>query len=109
FVTNLYFRNFGNSEERVVLKPYSSTGSAGEDVDFDLQPGELLVASQTELFPGSEPSHFSIQASDAVTVTAGYKIAQGPAATAHVSETGPMGTEFWVYPGESDLVFDGMA
>jgi len=109
FETNIHIHNRSSQMQTVTLRAYDSAGMVLGDQSIDLAGNELFIASQTTVFPGSEPSHFAISGSASCRVSVGYRAASGNAATAHLHEDGAIGPEFWVYQGERSLVFDGVA
>jgi len=109
FLTRLFFLNAGASSAAFTLQPRSRSGQAFDPASVTVDPGNSLEMVSTDLFGSDEVSHFSITAPESGIVTVGYRVAQGQGASAHVNETTLTGRRFLIYPGEQDVVFDGLA
>ncbi|MCB1049029.1 MAG: hypothetical protein H6510_00875 [Acidobacteria bacterium] len=108
FQTTLLLRNNGNTSQSVSLTPYLSDGSTLPDIAQTLGSGEVSALSQSALFGGNSVSYLTMSGDDSVSITSAYR-AVGEGATCHVQQQTETGTVFRVYPGEPDVVFDGMA
>ncbi|MCB1050618.1 MAG: hypothetical protein H6510_06840 [Acidobacteria bacterium] len=109
FETLLTLTNNMGSTQTVTLTPYTSTGTKGTAKAFNVAAYGFTQVKAQDAFPGFDISHFSIAGSKDVIVTAGYRLADGTGATAHVNETSDARRDFYIYSGEWNTVFDGMA
>jgi len=109
YTTQFTFQNRTNSQESVVLAGFLADGTSAASVQVDVPAGTSVMRSHEELFGNTEISHFQIVGSSDVVVSAAYKIAQGEGASAHVHESSSIGESFWIYTGETEYIFDGMA
>ena len=109
FQTTFYFSNSGSSSGSLKLLPYLADGMGSSPVQVNVPAGQRVVKTQNELFGSTEVGHFQITGSQDIQVSAAYKVAEGLGASAHVNEMAQSGKEFWIYPGETDYIFDGMA
>ena len=76
---------------------------------IEVDPAENRRILSTDLFGTNEVSHFSFSGSRECTVSVGYRVEQGPGSTASVNPEVITWKDYWVYPGERDVVFDGVA
>ncbi len=109
FQTTVNMRNTGAYAASVSLEPYGLDGSALTPVSVSVPAGQVVSSLSSDLFNGEDVSHFAIKGSDAITVTASYRIAAGAGASAEASEIDALGKRFAFYQGEWDVVFDGVA
>ena len=109
FETKIHIHNPTNSESFAELKPFLISGDSRSNVVVRLGAGETIVSSSAELFGDDPVSHIEIVSVTDVIVSAAYRSSVSVGASAHLHETSRIGNEFWIYPGEWDLVFDGMA
>lgn len=109
FRTRLVFLNTGTTSANVMLAPRAHNGQRFDSVAVTVDAGHCAEFTSSELFGSDEVSHFSIDGPTHTVVTAAYRIAQGLGASAHVNESTLTGRRFLIYPGEQDVVFDGLA
>jgi hypothetical protein len=109
FVTTIFLENEANLSQTVQFQPYDATGTPLSPVAVSLQPRETKALVQSELFPESSTSHAKIVNTNSVRITTAFKAASGPGATAHVPERTLTSRSYWIYPGEWDVIFDGVA
>ncbi|CAM2069086.1 hypothetical protein SCOR_27200 [Sulfidibacter corallicola] len=108
FQTNLHMYNTGSADASMTLHPYALDGSALTPRTANVPAGEIVVSSNNDLF-GEDVSHFFIEGSEAVTVTASYRADVDAAATAELNESSAAYTKFSFYAADWNLVFDGLA
>ena len=99
--------NRGSAGGDVTLTAFSTTGANLAALSLSPAPGTFTRMSLSELFQG-EVSHIAITGSDQIDLTLAYK-ANGLGASAHVNESSRSGKRWLLYPGETDVVFDGLA
>ncbi len=109
FQTSITLTNNADSAGQIILKAYDSQGGRLAEKTYQLSAWAFQTFTTSSQFPGQDVSHFSIAGDKTIVVTAGYRIASGPGATAHVNETSQYGNVFTIYPGEWETIFDGMA
>ena len=109
FATRVLFLNKGSGSSDVTLQPYSKAGVPGTSSTFSVTGNASVEMLSTNMFGNEEVSHFSIIASDSISVAVAYRVSAGQGASAHVNETTTTGRTFLVFPGEQDVIFDGMA
>jgi len=109
FETLLTITNNSGNASSITLQPYDTAGARLSPQLVQLAPWEFGTWPTGTVFPSQNVSHFSITGDSHVVVTAGYRLASGLGATAHVNETSLRGNYFAMYPGEWDTIFDGMA
>ncbi len=109
YETTLFMTNFAASQAQVELVPYLEDGTRLASVSRNVKPGETLIAASADLFLNQSVSHFGICGSSSVSVTAAYRSTDALSSSAHVPEDSARGTKFLFYPGEWDVVFDGLA
>lgn len=109
FETQVTLTNHSDQSADVTFQPYLSSGSRLPLVTVSIPGYCFQTQNIMGLFGSSEVSHFSISGSADVSVTASYRLASGLGATAHVNESSVVGTRFAMYPGEWNIVFDGLA
>ena len=109
FETEIVITNFSQQRVELILKPYLEDGSALFESPVTVEAGESRVFMPNQLFPDQAVSHFGICGSPSAAVTASYRLTTGPAISAQVNENVDIDQEYLFYPGEWDLVFDGIA
>lgn len=109
FVTRVLAHSSGEGTTQVNLQPFDQSGSPLTAVTLSLIGGNVHSWMSGDLFGNETVSHFSVTAEDDVTLSVAYRVAQGEGASAHVHESAITGREFMIYPGEQDVVFDGLA
>lgn len=109
FGSSIIAHNRGNTPEVVILQPYDANGQGLTPVPVTVNGNSVFRMAKAELLP-SETSHLSITgAGSNVLVSVGYQSNQPNSSTAQIHESAPVGTEFYIYPGEWDYLFDGLA
>ena len=108
FMTDILIHNNGNASETVMLHPYSADGTAMATVNQTVPAGQTFRYAKADLFQ-SETSHFGVSGGANCTVSTGYRANIENGSTAITHESAPIGTEFYVYPGEWDVLYDGVA
>ncbi len=109
FTTTLLATNFGSEAQPVQLIPYLEDGARLETLSLEVPAGASAIRVSTELFGSDDVSHLGICGDASVALSAAYRITSILGASAHVRETSLVDTEFLFYPGEWEIVFDGMA
>ncbi len=109
FETYVIITNFLGSPCEITFKPYDRTGHQLQDVPFALEPFQTIKQKSDDVFGADAVSHFQIVGSSFCHVTIGYQLYEGQGATAHVAESPDRYTDFIIYPGEPEYIFDGMA
>lgn len=108
FGTSILVHNQGDLPGVVTLQPYNASGDALTPVPVAVEAGKVRRFQKSELLP-SEASHASISGSSDVVVSLGYQSTQPNSSTAQIHEAAPIGNVFYIYPGEWDYLFDGLA
>ena len=108
FSTDILIHNRDEQSQTVSLQPYRADGTALDPIDQTIPGEQTRRFTKTELFP-SDTSHIAISGSTTCVVTAGYRANREGASTAMSHEASPIGQSFHVYPGEWDVLFDGVA
>jgi len=108
YETNFLLHNPTDAIGELELQPFDAAGNHMSLITVSLAANELRKLHQSDLFD-TGVSHFSIGGCESCTVTAAYSAVGINGGAAHVHETGPMGTDFFVYPGDWSALYDGMA
>lgn len=108
FNTSVLVHNRGSNIGAVTLQPYNASGQALTPVPVVVNPGTVERFSKSEILP-DEASHMSILGSADCVVSLGYQSVQENSSTAQIHEAPSIGTTFFIYPGEWDYLFDGLA
>ena len=112
FTTTILARNGGSEDGTITLLGYDSEGNLIEGAEEDrrvVDHGFMTEALDSIFGELTNLSHVGISDSADVKVSMGYKAADGNGATAHLNEQSAGVTTWFFYPGEADLVFDGIA
>lgn len=109
FEAELIFWNSASGQNAIRVRALDASGGNLGDEDLILGPHEIRREQVSNLFAGTNPTHFGLSGDSAIKSVIAYRAASGLAATAHIAEDDMHSKEFWVYPGEWDLIFDGMA
>lgn len=109
FTTTILATNFSGGPVRAELVPYLEDGSASAPLSLEVPAGASLARLSTELFGQENISHIGICGDSSLAFSAAHRIASIQGASAHSNETSTVDTEFLFYPGEWEIVFDGMA
>ena len=108
FETSILIHNRSANDRMVTIHPYSADGQALESESVLVPAGWVRRFAKADLVPANT-SHAAISGSTDCVVSVGYRAAQASASTAQIHETPPVGNSFTFYPGEWDLLFDGIA
>lgn len=108
FLTEITCNNVTRAKTSITLRPYTQNGEPLQPTTLDISGQPFLKMSADEVFGGQEVSHFLVDGHPLITVTVGYRQVTG-GATAQVQESAKSGQLFALFPGEWDLVFDGLA
>ncbi len=109
FDTELLFHNPTNSAKTLTLTPLSTSGSAGQPVNVNLPAGTTQRALQQTYFNSSAASFTSSGCSECV-FSLGYRAAGlADASTAQVHQNDRTETDYLIYPGEWEYLYDGAA
>lgn len=109
FQTQLTAANYGTEGGVLDLVGYLADGTPGGAVSLALAPGERADLDARNLFGEAEISHLAIYAPDRLMLTASYRLAEGASAAAQAHEMRATASEFSLYLGDPELVYDGMA
>ena len=108
FDTDVFVHNRSDESGSVTFQPYDPSGAALETVDVVVPAGSTRRFAKTELFEATT-SHLSVTGSTHCITSVGYRAMADRASTAVVHEAAPVGQSFSIFPGEWDLLFDGIA
>lgn len=108
FNTSLVLHNRSNAEQTVTFTPYANDGSALSQVMQTVGAGQTMRLAKADLFDGNT-SHLSISGSTDCIVSAGYRANSDGASTSISHEVSPTGKALYLYPGEWNVLFDGVA
>ncbi|MCB1043470.1 MAG: hypothetical protein KDC35_11045 [Acidobacteria bacterium] len=109
FETYLFVTNFRDIPCDIQFLPYDIEGNRLPDVSFSLQGHQSIKYKSDDVFGTNPVSHFQILGDTHCGVTIGYQLYDGQGATAHLIESPQRYTDFLIYPGEPEYIFDGMA
>jgi photosystem II stability/assembly factor-like uncharacterized protein len=109
YETTVIATNFAMQESQIDLIPFLEDGTLLQLVSLRVQPGATQISLSGDLFQNRPVSHFGVCGSSSVSVTAAYRSTVGLSASAHVPEISLRGNEFLFYPGEWEVIFEGMA
>lgn len=107
FETSLLLTNTEDTAQTVDIYPITSSGDALTALPIAMAANSAQRIDQADIFT-ADVSHFQVGGSDDVKVSVGYRAASG-GADAPVHEGPPISGNFYLYPGEPDLLFDGVA
>lgn len=108
FRTTIILENTTGRSQTFLLRPYDLVGQTLETITGTLANQETRFLSVAGL-TGSPMSHFVIDASSNVRVSVAYRVAQGPGTPVQVNETQVSAQRWRLFPGDWDVVFDGLA
>ena len=108
FLTDFVLTNLDDSVTAYLLQPFTLDGTALQTVSGQLQPGISLFQSTEDLFGSMPVSHFKVEGSSSLQVTAAYRAADG-GSPAHVRDRARSALSWRVFPGDWDYVWDGFA
>lgn len=110
FTTTIQIENLSAQPESVVFQVFDATGQDFGNVTVDTNAGETQRFAVADLFPAVDaPSHFTFDAAETVEVSVFYDFAAGNGSPAQVEAQNLQGSIWRMYPGNWDLVFDGIA
>jgi len=108
FDTDVLLHNGSATGKKVILHPFTPAGVALDPVEVTVPGGATRRFAKTELF-SDDTSHASITGATECLVSVGYRAKAPDSSTADIHEAPPVGNTFFLYPGEWDLLFDGVA
>jgi len=108
FKTQLLFHNTSGSDKMLTLQPYDATGLALEPRNVLIPGGWTRQFDKEELLPAAA-THMAVSGSVECIVSVGYQSILPLASTAQIHETTATDSAIEIYPGEWDLLFDGLA
>lgn len=108
FDTDIYAHNFSSEAQTVQINPFDSDGNALAPLPLVVEANSTRRFAKSD-FLGSTTSHASITGSTDVLVTVGYRSQLPDSSTAPIHEAPATETTFYLYPGEWDVLFDGLA
>lgn len=108
FKSTLLFHNRSTTEKRLVLTPYDSEGNALGDQTVTVPGNQVMRKEKSSIVPPTT-SHIAISGASECVVSVGYQAVLENASTAQIHETKPIGNRFTIFPGEWDVLFDGLA
>lgn len=106
FKTTLILSNLTSSNANYSLQPYDKVGNPLTPVSGTLAPGSTSYSGSLTLFNGEPVSHFTITGDIYV---AGNYLANSGGSPAHVGETNLIAYGWRLWPGDWNLVIDGLA
>jgi hypothetical protein len=101
--------NFSGSDAGLELIPFRDDGARLNSVFMNASAGQSVILPASNLFDGAAISHFGVCGPQSLRVTSACRSLLGQSASAHAPETSVMDTRFLFYPGEGQVVFEGMA
>ena len=108
FDSEILIRNPTDTAQKITLQPVDGNGAALAAVTVDLDPGETSRVLQQQYF-ASDAQSFTSSGCEACTFSVGYRAIAAEGSTAQVHQTQRFENEFYFYPGEWALLFDGAA
>lgn len=109
FESTLFVQNGGSATDSLTITQYNASGASLGDVSATIGAGEYMEMPQGSWF-NAATTHLKVSGCSDCQVTVGYKAENVVGAgTAHVGQVTNQGTSLWVYPGEWDVLFDGIA
>lgn len=108
FLSEILVHNRADQQETLMLQPYEASGQALPQVPLVVAAGETRRLAKTDLFTAAT-THASVSGSANTVVSVGYRAQAPSASTAVIHESAPVGPSFRIFPGEWDLLFDGLA
>ena len=111
YETTVIAENTGDDQAAFSLQGYDRNGSALNLVSRTIESDSINSFSMVELFgSGSSISHIIIvNTPETLRVFASYRIAAGPGSAAHLPETSTQSKRWRLFPGDWDVIFDGIA
>lgn len=109
FTPGLIIGNFENSASNFSFTPYNQDGTAMTKVQGSIAGDETGYYTLSEIFGTDNVSHFTISADDSIRVSTTYESTSGDGSPAHVHESCTQSLLWRVYPGDWDVIWDGMA
>ena len=106
FITSIQVTNATSSDQSFSFQAYNTDGSAAGTAANTVSAGDTRTYAVTQLF-GGDISHFRILEGE-VVVSVSYQAASG-GSPAVVAERGTHGAWWRTFPGNDDVVTDGIA
>ena len=107
--TTILATNLGNQANEIELIPDSEDGAPLLSAVLEIPAGQTLLEPSPVIFGEQAVSHIGICGSVKVALSAGYRINTIQGVTAHVGETTTIDSQYLLYAGEWDMVFEGLA
>lgn len=109
FTTKIIVENRAVVPRTFTLVPFDRDGQELASFETTLAGQEILARTSGDLFGESAVSHFEIRAANDIKINVAYNFEAGNGSPAH-SEDSPLQATVWrIFPGDWDLVFDGLA
>jgi len=109
FTTRIIIANTAEEPQSYVLYPYSEDGLSLPEVTGELEAGQTATWSSSQLFNSDQVSHFRYAVSSQLAITAVYQANREETGPAHVGGGTTSSTRWRIYPGNSEVTWDGMA
>ena len=91
------------------LRPYEQSGTPAVEVSGVLAPDETRSVSLIDLFGTEEISHVVIEGDREVRLSTTYESVSGLGSPVHVHESSEQSATWRLYPGNWEVVWDGIA
>jgi len=110
FIPGLIFANTDHgANHTITVMPYTQDGTALDSVTVAVDAGVTLYQTVLELFGSTEVSHFLINGDSDIEVNITYQSVQDQSSPVHIHESDVQSSGWRVYPGNWDIVWDGLA
>ena len=109
FETFLEIRNFAAESAVIDLQAWNDVGQHLGNHSLTLEPGKSQRDNAAQLFNGQNVSHIRAFGPAATSLTAVYRQSSVNASEAQIHDQSRAETLFYIYPGNPDLTFDGIA
>ncbi len=109
FFSRLILANTSPLPQPYTLYPYAGDGSLLPRMTGILDGGQTLFSSMEEVFGTDDLSHFRFLGEDTLKVTAVYQADREGAGPAHLGARSETATLWRLYPGNTELTWDGIA
>ena len=108
FKTRVYLENQTHMPQNYRLQPFDADGNALGEVSGTVPAQSISGMDATQLLP-DDATHFFIGQQDEVNAYVAYESISQPSSPAHAVESLTQSRRWRFYPGNWDLVFDGIA
>ena len=109
FTTTVVVENDAAVARTATFDAYDNGGALLGTATLDLEPGTVVSRTAEELFSVAGVSHFVIRDSDDLQVGVNYDFQAGNGSPAFVKDQTTQGSNWRMFPGNWDNVFDGVA